>query len=101
VDDDALVRMNWKTAAKVNGISLKIYSNPKEFLAEVGQLPKEVSIYLDSDLGDGVKGEEIAKELHEKGLADITLETGHPPEHFAHLPWLKVTGKEPPWKVGE
>lgn len=101
VDDDALVRMNWKTAAKVNGISLKIYSNPKEFLAETGQLPKDVSIYLDSDLGDGVKGEEIAKDLHEKGFTDITLETGHPPEQFAHLPRLKVTGKEPPWRTGE
>ena len=98
VDDDALVRMNWKTVAKAKGISLKIYSNPKDFLAEAGQLVKETIIYLDSDLGNGVKGEDISKELHEKGFADITLETGHPPEQFAHLPWLKITGKEPPWQ---
>ncbi len=27
----------------------------------------------------------------------VYLETGHPPENFPHLPWLKVIGKEPPW----
>ena len=97
VDDDALVCMNWKTSAKVKGISLKIYNDPKDFIAEAGQLAKEASIYLDSDLGDGIKGEDIAKDLHGKGFSNITLETGHPPEHFAHLPWLKVAGKEPPW----
>ncbi len=31
------------------------------------------------------------------GFSMQTITTGHGPEKFAHLPWLKVTGKEPPW----
>ena len=77
--------------------SLKIFKNPADFTAQAGQLPKGAAIYIDSKLGDGIKGEDIAKDLKEKGFTNITLETGHPPEKFARLPWLKVTGKEPPW----
>ena len=41
--------------------------------------------------------EDIARDLHGKGFTDITMATGHGPEKFSHIPWLKVTGKEPPW----
>ena len=49
------------------------------------------------DLGSNIKGEDIAKTLHEKGFTNLTMATGHSPEKFAHLPWLKVSGKEPPF----
>jgi len=54
-------------------------------------------LYIDSELAEGAKGENIAAELHDKGFTDITMATGHGPDKFAHLPWLKVSGKEPPW----
>jgi signal transduction histidine kinase len=98
VDDDALVRMNWKMAAKTQGINLKIFANSADFLLESAGWPKSTAIYLDSDLGNNLKGETIAADLKGKGFTDITLETGHPAEAFSHLPWLKVIGKEPPWK---
>ncbi|MDP2866153.1 MAG: ATP-binding protein [Elusimicrobiota bacterium] len=47
----------------------------------------------------GVKGEDIAEDLREKGFSDIKLATGRSPEDFSQLPWLKVTGKEPPFGV--
>ena len=97
IDDDALVCMNWKTSAKLKGITLKIFKDPMEFTSRAEGFSKETMIYIDSDLGKGVKGEDIAKELKEKGFHNICLETGHPPEKFSHLPWLKVAGKEPPW----
>jgi len=25
------------------------------------------------------------------------MATGHAADKFAHLPWLKIAGKEPPW----
>ncbi|MBI4655550.1 MAG: hypothetical protein HY746_02260, partial [Elusimicrobia bacterium] len=53
---------------------------------------------IDSELGDGIKGEDIAKTLNEKGFSNIYLETGHPAENFAHLSFIKkVISKEPPW----
>ena len=97
LDDDMLVHMNWKLAAKAAGVELKGYKTPEEFARGLEDLPKDTPLYIDSDLGNGIKGEDIASELHEKGFTAIAMATGHGPERFALLPWLKVTGKEPPW----
>ncbi|MGD9642922.1 MAG: sensor histidine kinase [Elusimicrobiales bacterium] len=97
LDDDLLVHMNWRMAAKAAGADLKAYKTAEEFAAAAGTLPRDIPVYIDSELGDGVKGEEIAKDLHERGFTDLTMATGHGAEKFANLPWLKVTGKEPPW----
>ena len=97
LDDDLLVHMNWKMAAKAAGADLKAFKTPEDFAAGIAALPKDTAIYIDSELGNGVKGEDIAKDLHAQDFSDISMATGHGPEKFAHLPWLKVTGKEPPW----
>jgi len=100
LDDDVLVHMNWRLAARAAGVGLKAYKTPKDFAAVIATLPKDTPIYIDSDLGSDIKGEDIAKDLHEKSFTDITMVTGHAPEKFANLPWLKVAGKESPWKRG-
>lgn len=97
LDDDALTHMNWEDAAQANGIELKAFTSPAEFMAALGDFPKDIPLYIDSELGEGIKGENIAAELKEKGFTNICLATGHPPEKFAHLPWLKVITKEAPW----
>ncbi len=97
LDDDPLVHMNWKLAAKAAGVELKAYKTPEAFAGGIEALPKDTPIYIDSDLGNGVKGENIAIELYTKDFSNLTIATGHDPEEFAPLPWLKVTGKEPPW----
>ncbi|MEI7482145.1 MAG: HAMP domain-containing sensor histidine kinase [Elusimicrobiota bacterium] len=100
VDDDKVARMSWELVAEAKGVKLVIFDNPTDFLARIEEFPKETPIYLDSELDDeedGVKGENIAQDLHNKGYNNITLETGHMPEDFAHLPWLKVIDKTPPW----
>ncbi|MGD9643604.1 MAG: sensor histidine kinase [Elusimicrobiales bacterium] len=97
VDDDPLVRMSWSLAAKKYGISLRVFKNSEEFRAVSAELPKDAAIYIDSDLGEGIKGEQIAAELKERGFTDLTLQTGHDARKFSGLNWLKVAGKEPPW----
>jgi hypothetical protein len=99
IDDDVLVHMNWEDSAAAAGVELKAFKDPALFLADLEAFPKDTPIYIDSELGNGVKGENIAVELKEKGFTDITLETGHAPERFAHLPWLKVKDKGSPWKA--
>ena len=98
IDDDALVHMNWSDAAGAAGVDLKAFTEPSAFMSSLDSFSKDIPIYIDSELGNGVKGEDIAAQLKEKGFTDLTLETGHGPERFAHLPWLKVRGKESPWK---
>jgi signal transduction histidine kinase len=97
LDDDPLVHMNWRLAAKAAGAVLNSYKTPQEFAAAAETLPRDIPLYIDSELGNDLKGEDIAKDLHGKGFTDITMATGHGPDKFAHLPWLKVTSKEPPW----
>ena len=97
LDDDPLVHMNWRLAAKAAGVELKACKTPADLTAATESLPKDTPIYIDSDLGNGIKGEMIANELHNNGYSNISMATGHGPEEFSHLPWLKVTGKEPPW----
>lgn len=101
LDDDALVHMNWRMAARAAGAELKACRTPAELEAALACLPKDAPIYIDSELGDGVKGEDISKDLHDKGYTALSLATGHSPDKFSHLPWLKVTGKEPPWAQKE
>ncbi len=96
LDDDLLVHMNWKMAAKAAGVDLKAYKTPEDFAVGLAPLSKDTHVYIDSDLGNGIKGEDIAVDLNHKGFTNITMATGHGPEKFLHLPWLKVTGKEPP-----
>ena len=88
LDDDMLVHMNWKMAAKAASVELKAYKTPEDFTANIVNLPKDTPIYIDSDLGNDIKGEDIAKELYNNNFTNITMATGHGPEKFAHLPWL-------------
>lgn len=97
IDDDSLTHMTWEMAAQANGVELLVFTAPCDFLARIDEFPKDLPIYIDSDLGDGTKGENIAADLRSKGYTALTLATGHLPEKFAHLPWLKVQSKTPPW----
>lgn len=97
LDDDALTHMNWGDAAQAHGVELIAFTDPVEFLSQLGYFPKDIPLYIDSELGENVKGEDIATDLKEKGFTNICLATGHPPERFAHLPWLRVISKEAPW----
>lgn len=97
LDDDALVHMNWRMAARTAGAELKACKTPAELEAALAGLPTNTPIYIDSELGDGIKGEDIAEDLYARGYTALSMATGHSSENFASLPWLKVSGKEPPW----
>ena len=99
IDDDIIVHMNWETAAEEAGIELKSYKDPAEFLSALGSFSNATPVYIDSELGVDAKGEDVAAALKEKGFTNLTLVTGYSPERFAHLSWLKVRGKESPWRA--
>lgn len=98
IDDDKLVQMVWKAAAKASGKTLAVFSSPKEFEAGSGRLDKRTVVYVDSNLADGLKGEEYARVLSGRGFARIILCTGHPAESFRGMSWIsEVVGKDAPW----
>lgn len=99
LDDDDLSRKVWKTAAKRAGVSLQVFSRPEDLIEALNEATPESPIYLDSDLENGVKGEDIARELFRRGFREIYLVTGFPKEHFKEpMPYVKaILGKEPIW----
>jgi signal transduction histidine kinase len=98
IDDDKLVRMVWTVSAKANGKALQVYESPSDFDKVSAGLNKRIPIYVDSQLADGCKGEEFARELSARGFKRIILCTGRSPAAFAGMPWINsVVGKEAPW----
>lgn len=98
IDDDPLVRLTWQTAARSSGRRLSAFASHQEFLAAADRFPAQTPIYLDSDLGGGVRGETLVAELHARGFSDIYLATGRDPVELRGVAGLKgIRGKEPPW----
>lgn len=98
LDDDDLVRMIWDLSAKKKDIDLKAFSEPQELFDNLDSFSKESIFYIDSDLSDNQKGEDIVKELYEKGFLNLHMATGYEASTFSHLKEVKsVIGKVAPW----
>jgi hypothetical protein len=83
------------------GKKVATYSGVDEFLKDVEVLNKDVSIYIDSDLGDGNRGEVLSKEIYNKGFKKIFLTTGFGKNDFGDMPWIiDIVDKDPPFLRG-
>ncbi len=102
LDDDTLVHTTWKMVARQKHKTLKAYTDVDAFFSELPQIGKSTPIYIDSNLGKGVRGEEIIQKLSALGYQSLTLATGYDPGPFelklAGTPGFKsVQDKSPPW----
>ena len=98
IDDDETMQITWSFAAEEIGKQISTYSSFEAFVSEINTYTKDTVIYIDSDLGNNVKGETCAKYLFDKGFTEIHLATGYSPSQFNDMPWIKsVVGKEPPF----
>jgi FixJ family two-component response regulator len=98
INDDETMRMTWIFSAEEAGQIISTYSSFDKFLNEINCFNKNTVIYIDSDLGNNIKGENCAKDLFDKGFTEIHLATGYPKDHFSYMPWIKsIVGKEPPF----
>ena len=98
IDDDETTHISWRLIGKQMGKVVQTYFDPKEFFAESALYNRDIPIYIDAHLSKNQKGEEISKEIKDKGFENIYLATGSSPNEFPDLPWIKkIVGKEPPW----
>jgi signal transduction histidine kinase len=98
IDDDPLVRKNWEIRAKKKNIRIKIFKSAEDFLKEADEHSKDALIYIDSELSNDIKGEEVAKLLYEKGFKNIYIETGYSKDKFKDNKYIKdIISKEPPF----
>jgi hypothetical protein len=97
-----MMRSTWLFAAEEAGITISTYASFDEFLNEISNYNKDTLIYIDSDLGNNIKGEICAKHLFDEGFFEIHLATGYSKDMFSPMPWIKaIVGKEPPFLVSQ
>jgi signal transduction histidine kinase len=94
IDDDQLVHMVWKRQLREQGIGLSSYYAIEDFLMSSSKFDPNTPIYIDSNLGDGVKGEVESKKIFEMGFENLHLATGQSVEEIDVPFWIKsVQGK--------
>jgi FixJ family two-component response regulator len=98
IDDDEMMRKTWIFAADDAGKKISTYPSFDDFTKEINIYDKNTVIYIDSDLGNNIRGELCAKYLFDKGFTEIHVATGYPKDRFNSMPWIKsIVGKEPPF----
>lgn len=98
IDDCPITRGNWEITARVMGKRLATFGHPDHFMKTIDSVPKDTKLYVDVNLSDGIRGEDVSRELHAKGFTNIYLATGAQPDEFKNLWWIKaVIGKDPPF----
>lgn len=86
VDNDDLVRMTWELRAAARGRTIKLFSSIDELLPISEAIPKDVPIFLDSDLGNNIRGQDAAPRLRQLGFRHIYVTTNYVDLHGAELP---------------
>jgi signal transduction histidine kinase len=98
IDDDSLVHQVWNMAASEKNKLLRCFFNFEDFLKEADDLDRSTEIYVDANLGDGIRGEVVASRIFALGFKGIFIATGYAPDEIVTNPSIKgVVGKEPPF----
>lgn len=98
IDNDSLIHKMWQMHAKKVGVDLKAFISVEEFLRfeKENSLSKDVFIYVDSELDDGLLGEVESEKISNLGYKNIYLATGKDPADVNKPAWIiQVVGKRP------
>lgn len=95
IDNDKFVTDAWEFSAKSKKKHIVIFNNINDFNREIDKFDRQIPIYIDSDLGLSMSGEQYAKKIYEKGFKNIYLTTGYKPSSFRSMYWIKeIIGKD-------
>ncbi|HSW92733.1 MAG TPA: hypothetical protein VLJ15_00085 [Gammaproteobacteria bacterium] len=98
IDDCPIITKAWVLYGLSNNKKIASYNSIHSFRTDLNQFDLTTPIYIDSDLKDAMSGQDFAKELYEHGFKNIYLSTGHSPEKFPNMFWIKeIVGKMPPF----
>lgn len=98
IDDDKLIHYSWTTKAAKLNYTMLCFLSFEDFINESVNLSRDAHIYIDSNLGKELKGEELTKTIFELGFMNINLCTGHTDIDITNYPWIKsVISKRPPF----
>ncbi|MBY0378217.1 MAG: sensor histidine kinase, partial [Gammaproteobacteria bacterium] len=98
IDDDATLCKCWQLSASFSEKSIMTFTSISAFEKKIAEIDPITPIYIDSELGRGLRGEEYAKQLFEQGFHEIYLVTGHAATSFSSMPWIRaIIDKNPPF----
>lgn len=98
LDDSQLVIDTWKLNALEDGVDFSGFTELEPFIAFTETLDKDTIFYVDSNLGYGLKGEDIVEKLYHDGFCNLYIATGYDPEKYKNVPYIKgIIGKIPPF----
>jgi signal transduction histidine kinase/CheY-like chemotaxis protein len=96
IDDDRLVHLNWKTYCKRRGLEFSGFMSINDFMAASASIDKASRIYIDSNLGDGIKGEIESEKIFILGFLNLYIATGYEKDSIQRPAWIKeVFSKSP------
>ncbi len=93
IDDDPLVRFNWRRQGQHAKLTVQTFSDFNEFIKSASIYSKNTPIYIDSNLGE-TKGEDLSEELVRLGFENVILTTGSPEASISNKQWIThIVGK--------
>tara|TARA_B100001971_G_scaffold215195_1_gene260201 strand:+ start:25871 stop:26191 length:321 start_codon:yes stop_codon:yes gene_type:complete len=96
IDDDSLIHKLWEIEASKKNIDLHKFFSVNDFIENHTNFDKDSTIYIDSSLGEEIKGEDEAEKIFKLGFENIYLVTGKSPEDILNKKWIKeIRGKRP------
>ena len=99
LEDDNLIRTVWESSARIHNVNLKTFENKNDLIQSLDHISKNSIFYIDSELGNSEKGEDVAILLNKLGFKQIFMASGYDKDKFNQMTFLKgVVGKSPPWK---
>jgi signal transduction histidine kinase/FixJ family two-component response regulator len=96
IDDDRFIHIGWKDFFSNYNFHIDTFTSMEAFYREINHYRKDAIICIDSNLGNGVRGELESKNVFELGFENIFMVTGYDRDHFSGYPWIKdVISKGP------
>jgi signal transduction histidine kinase len=96
IDDDKFIRISWMEHFKGRGVPFKSFSSIENFLKDAPAIEKESFIYIDSSLGNGIRGEIEGEKIHNLGFPNLYLATGYLKDDINKPHWIKgIYSKSP------
>lgn len=94
IDDDQIIHSFWSLEAKKRNIKMNAFFSIEDFLLHQSEFSSDVLIYIDSNLGDNVKGEDESIHIYNAGFEKLYLATGYDPKDITKTDWIiAVHGK--------
>ena len=100
IDDDRLVHINWASFCKKKSLPFHGFRSIDAFLASSEGFEKTSRIYIDSDLGEGIKGEVESEKIYQLGFLNLYLATGYEKNSIKKPLWIIEIYSKSPDNIG-